>query len=173
MENYYRSYDPQLIQFIIITQKSHYTRLVYMFIQLSSHKQSAIRRNKIFINRYKDKQIQKVIAYYYDNNVVRYEAWVKNDMHHCTNGPALLKYYENGQIENETWLKNDTYHRPGNAPADISYYENGQIRFKAWYKDGKIHRTSGPAVMLYFEDGTIQSETWFKNGKYHYRTLII
>src|SRR3990167_4684919 len=111
-----------------------------MFIQLSPHRQSNIRRTNTSITLRLYKQTQKVISYFVYNGQIQKEEWYKNGKYHRIGGaPAIILYYENGRIRDKSWYKNGELHRPGGAPAVILYYENGEILDKSWFKDGKRH----------------------------------
>src|SRR3990167_2668559 len=111
-----------------------------MFIQLSPHRQSNIRRTNTSITLRLYKQTQKVISYFVYNGQIQKEEWFKNGKYHHSGGaPAVVSYFENGTILREAWFKNGKYHSVGGAPAVVSYFTNGEILYKSWFKDGKRH----------------------------------
>src|SRR3990167_645480 len=118
----------QFSQIIIIT-------FIYMFIYLSSHRQSTTRRT--------DTSLKRRIKTHWETRkveqVLQFDSWIKNGkLHRVGDAPAFIRYYKNGNIQNEAWIKNGKYHRI-DAPANIEYFVTGEILAEEWFKNDKHH----------------------------------
>lgn len=97
---------------------------------------------------------------------MKYEKWIKNDILHRTNGPALQIWNEDGQIIYEIWSKNGKWHRK-DGPAQTEWYDNGNKKSEKWYKKGVMHRENGSAFQEWYQNNQPMREEWLKNGEWY------
>jgi hypothetical protein len=81
----------------------------------------------------------------------RMRAWVRDEMLHCDDGPAL-EYADGSAV----WYLHGKRNRD-DGPA-IEWADGS----KGWYRDGKLHRDDGPAF-----EGADKTKEWYRNGKRH------